>query len=643
MHSILSWLPQHADLGAAIRQARKEPDARLRLRSAADLAGYDRDVVSTGQLARVAAEGLKMLAADETATSDLTPLRIAVLSSHTVDHLVPAITVGGLGRGMALSVMVGTYGMYRQTLLSRDADLATFAPHLVLLALDAGALLPRLPLSSTEEEVAAAVETALADLRLLWRQTREEYGAQPVQQTLIEATPMLFGSFEGLVPATPTALRARLNTAIRSAARQEGVLLLDLAWQVPHRMGNNELADPLLWHHAKQLINPVFAPLYGDLVARLAAAVAGRSRKCLVLDLDNTVWGGVVGDDGPEGLKLGQGTAEGEAFAAFQQYAARLSERGVILAVCSKNDEAVARAAFDTHPEMVLRPDDIACFMANWTDKATNLREIARCLNIGTDSLVFVDDNPAEREIIRRELPEVAVPEMPDDISRYPVILANAGYFEAVSLTSDDVTRSRSYAANTQRAAALASTTDMQGYLRSLEMQLVARPIGGADLPRAAQLINKSNQYNLTTIRRTEQQLGELLGDPTVIGYGFRLSDRFGDNGLISVVLLRPDPALQQHTLLIDTWLMSCRVLGRGVEAAVLEIIADLARQRGIRGLIGEYRPSGRNGMVKEHYAHLGFAQLEAAPEAKADRYFWRLDLNERLGVEHVLRTEVTA
>ncbi len=643
MHSLLPWLPQHADLGAAIRKARDIPDPAERLQAARGLAGHARDMVTTGRIDRIAAGCFDALGTEGSLAGGFAHMRLAILSSHTVDHLVPSIRVGGLARGMNLSVHVGPYGLYRQMLLGRDAALAAFAPQLILLALDAEALVPPLPLSASEAEVAAAIQRAVDDVRVLWRRAKEEYGAQPVQQTLPETTLPLFGSFEGLVPASPMALRASLNAAIRSAAREEGVLLLDLAWQVPPRMGEAELTDALLWHHAKQLINPVFAPLYGDLVARLAAAIAGRSRKCLVLDLDNTVWGGVIGDDGPEGIKLGQGSAEGEAFAAFQRYAARLAERGVILAVCSKNDEAVARKAFETHPEMVLRAEDVACFVANWTDKATNLREIARRLNIGIDSLVFVDDNPAEREIIRRELPEVAVPELPDDISRYPAVVAAAGYFEAVSLTGDDLSRSRSYAANVQRAAALQSTTDMQGYLQSLDMCLVARPLGPIDRPRAAQLINKSNQFNLTTRRRTEQELEALLRDPATMGYGFRLSDRFGDNGLISVVLLRPDPAWRQDELLIDTWLMSCRVLGRQVEQAVLETLASLASSRGIRAFIGEYRPSGRNGMVEKHYEQLGFAPVEPAAGASAEARFWRLDLPGHVPARHVIKMEMTA
>src|SRR5690606_9258676 len=252
------------------------------------------------------------------------------------------------------------------------------------------------------------------------------------------------------------------------APREDGVLLLDLAWQAAQGGYGDGLAEPVRWHQAKQLVSPNLAPLYGDHLARIAAASVGLSRKCLVLDLDNTLWGGVIGDDGIDGIQLGQGSTTGEAFVAFQRYATLLAQRWGILAVCSKYDMAVAEAAFN-HPEMVLKRSDTAAFVANWEDKAGNLRRIASMLDIGLDSLVFVDDNPAERDIVRRELPEVAVPELPEDIADYPARIAAAGYFEAISFTSDDATRGRNYALNAERKVAMTQATDMQGYLRDLQ------------------------------------------------------------------------------------------------------------------------------------------------------------------------------
>ncbi len=564
---------------------------------------------------------------------------MALLSSHTVDHLLPAVRVAGLQRRLALSLHVAPYGMYRQALLADDPALNAFAPQLVVLALDAHDAPLQLPLQAGQAEVDAAVAERIDELRLLWRRARERYAAQVVQQTLVPVAPPLFGSYEALVPASPRAVIERLNAAIRAAAREDGVLLLDLAWHAAAY--GDGLAEPVRWHQAKQLVSPTLAPLYGEHLARIAAATAGLSRKCLVLDLDNTLWGGVIGDDGIDGIQLGQGSPSGEAFLAFQRYAAQLARRGVILAVCSKNDLHVAEAAF-AHPEMALKRSDIAAFVANWEDKAGNLRRIAGMLDIGLDSLVFVDDNPAERDIVRRELPEVAVPELPADVADYPARIAAAGYFEAVSFTSDDAERGRSYALNVERKAALNQATDMdmEGYLRGLQMVLRVSRIGAAELARATQLINKTNQFNLTTRRYTEAEVERMASDPQTIALALRLEDKFGDNGLISVVLARPDTAIEADELLIDSWLMSCRVLGREVEMAVLEVLADAAAAAGWGALVGEYRPTKRNGMVAEHYPRLGFEQRPAPANAPTDASFWRYELASRTPINHHIQVQ---
>lgn len=629
----LSWLPTHADLSGAIGQAKRIEDPLQRLHEAAKLAAHQRDFTLTARLDKLATAGIEQNAA----AARLTPLRVALLSSHTVDHLLPAIRVAGLQRRLALSLHVAPYGMYRQALLADDPALNAFAPQLVVLALDAHDAPLQLPLQAGQAEVDAAVAERVEELRLLWRRARERYAAQVVQQTLVPVAPPLFGSYEALVPASPRAVIERLNAAIRAAAREDGVLLLDLAWHAAAY--GDGLGEPVRWHQAKQLVSPALAPLYGEQLARIAAAAAGLSRKCLVLDLDNTLWGGVIGDDGIDGIQLGQGSPSGEAFLAFQRYAAQLARRGVILAVCSKNDLHVAEAAF-AHPEMALKRSDIAAFVANWEDKAGNLRRIASMLDIGLDSLVFVDDNPAERDIVRRELPEVAVPELPDDVADYPARIAAAGYFEAVSFTSDDAERGRSYALNAERKAALNQATDMEGYLRGLQMVLRVSRIGAAELARATQLINKTNQFNLTTRRYTEAEVERMASDPQTIALALRLEDKFGDNGLISVVLARPDAAIEADELLIDSWLMSCRVLGRQVEAAVLEVLADAAAAAGWGALVGEYRPTERNGMVAEHYPQLGFEQRPAPANAATDASFWRYELASRAPINHHIQVQ---
>lgn len=635
----LAWLPVHPDFASALRDARLETKPEQRMSRLIELAGSRRDFVATGKLDKTLLDCLRELGSSGLSTLQLTQPRLAILASHSVDHLAPAIRIAGLARRIVPSIHVGPFGLYRQALAGSDPEFLDFNPQFLLLALDAHEVQSEIPVDATKAVVADAIARRIDDLRQLWRAARERCGAHVIQQTFVSAAPPLFGSYEGLVPGSPSAVIERLNDATRSAALEEGVLLLDLAW-LGRRCAADDLGDPVRWHHAKQLVSPHFAPQYGDWVARILAASLGLSRKCLVVDLDNTLWGGVVGDDGVDGIRLGQGDALGEAFLDFQRYIAALGKRGIVLAVCSKNDAAVAQAAFSDHPEMALRRADFASFVANWDDKASNLRRIARELKLGLDSMVFVDDNPAERHIVRRELPAVAVPELPDDVANYARGLADAGYFEAAVFTSDDVMRSRAYQANAERQAALESTTDMEGYLKNLSMTLVASRIGSIDLPRAAQLINKSNQFNLTTRRYTEAELARLVLDPSVVAMCFRLRDRFGDNGLISVILARPDDRWGRAALLIDTWLMSCRVLGRQVEAAVLEVIAQEATSRGAQALVGEYRPTPRNGMVSDHYPKLGFAPADTPAPASDGSLFWRFDIGAASPPQHLITVE---
>jgi len=637
----LDWLPRHPDLRGAIAAARKLADAQDRLAAAIALAGHRRDFVATDQLARLADAAATVIGGlDRTACVQLTPVRVAVLASHTVDHLLPAARVAGLQRRLALATYVAPYGMLRQALLARASELAAFAPQFVVIASDANDAAFDVPIDTCEAAAEQAVGARVEELRALWRGARRHYSAQVIQQTFVAMVPPLFGSYEGLVPGAPTALLERLNNALRAAAREDGVLLLDLAW---HARRSGTVFDPVRWHQAKQLVSPVFAPCYGDLLARVVAAAVGCSRKCLVLDLDNTLWGGVVGDDGPEGIQLGNGSPAGEAFLAFQRYAAQLARRGVVLAICSKNDPRLAEEVFSSHPEMALRCSDIACFVANWDDKATNLRRIARSLELGRDSFVFVDDNPVERDIVRRELPEVAVPELPDDVALYPAMLAAAGYFEPASFTREDAGRSRSYAANAERRSLQEGSTDIDGFLRSLDMKLVVTAVGSMQLQRAAQLINKSNQFNLTTRRYTEAQLADIAAQASSVALCLRLVDRFGDNGLIGVLIARPDADVAADELLIDSWLMSCRVLGRQVEVAALQVLAAEAARRGAAALVGEYRPTPRNALVADHYAKLGFEAI-AVPATQSNGVTrWRYDIEAAPPLPHHIQLEVDA
>jgi FkbH-like protein len=412
------------------------------------------------------------------------------------------------------------------------------------------------------------------------------------------------------VPASPTRLVTCLNDTLAAAAAEEGVLLVDVARR-SQLDGLDAWYDVTRWLQAKQEIAPGVAPLFGELVVRTIAARLGMARKCLVLDLDNTLWGGVIGEDGLEGVVLGQGSASGEAHLQLQHYARALRERGVLLAVCSKNEAAIAESAFQHHPEMVLRRSDFASFVANWSDKADNLRKIAKELNIGLDSLVFVDDNPAERARIREALPMVAVPEMPHDPAYYVRVLAEAGYFDAASLTAEDIERAGQYAANAEREELREQSDSLEGFLRNLEMSANCGTFEPGDLPRITQLINKTNQFNTTTKRYSLKEVKAIMSAPENITLQFRLFDRLGDNGLVSTIIILP---VGNGVFEIDNWVMSCRVFGRGLEYEAMNTAVDAVRKRGGCRLKATYIPTAKNGVIKDLFSRLGFE-----PDAMAE------------------------
>jgi FkbH-like protein len=315
----------------------------------------------------------------------------------------------------------------------------------------------------------------------------------------------------------------------------------------------------------------------------------------------------VVGDDGLGGIQIGQGSAAGEAYSSFQQYIKRLQERGVLLAVCSKNDDRIARAAFTDHPDMVLSLDHFVVFKANWALKSDNIRAIARELDLPLEALVFVDDNPAERAEVAQAVPEVAIVSLPDDPGGYVRALDRAQLFEVSSLTAEDLGRSILYRARQQTREARAQASDASAYLASLDMRATLAPFDAMSLERITQLVNKTNQFNLTTPRVVLAQMQQHMDDPDAVTCAIRLRDRFADHGLISVLFGRVD----SRQLTIDAWLMSCRVLGRGVERAVFNYVLDVARTKGVDRIVGRYRATDRNHLVKDHYRALGFERVD--------------------------------
>jgi len=595
----LGWLPPApVDFRARCREL-SENTGNLG-RELCALAGF---ALNESQLMRLS-EKVGQLRQDGRSFDPLVPFRLGLVGNATLEPLSGALIATAARHGIALECVAADFGQVIQEAMSPNSRINKAKPDAVLLALDYRGLPLRAGLFDTAT-AAATVSEAIEFIEVLRRSFREHAGAPCIVQTIASPPETLFGHRDRAEPGTPRALITAFNQRVVEHIRDSNDVLLDIA-ALAETVGTASWYSPTQWNVAKFSFDAKFLPLYADHVCRVVAALRGKSRKCLILDLDNTIWGGVIGDDGLEGIVIGQGDATGEAYQDVQRAALALRERGIVLAVSSKNEDDVARSAFLHHPEMILRQDHIAVFQANWKDKATNIASIADELSLGRDAMVFLDDNPAERALVREALPEVAVPELPTDPAYYARTLFAAGYFEAVAFSNEDRQRAQFYTDNARRAALRDQVADLEGYLSSLQMRIEFSPFDANGRSRITQLINKSNQFNLTTRRYTEAEVAGLQADPSYFTMQVRLSDRFGDNGMISVIICRSSGADWE----IDTWLMSCRVLGRCVEETVLSELLRHARQAGAQRLIGTYIPTEKNKMVRDHYARLGFEKL---------------------------------
>ena len=511
----LHWLPVDDNWRARLAKLRKDtpPSEEVIWQEAVALANLQMDFVRTNALDQT----LQIIFKNRSPVgAGILHVRLALLGSSTMAHLHGAIRVAGVRRGIWISIYENNYGQYYQELSDPRSALYAFDPTVLLLAQDAYHLAEGVSSNLDVHQSNLLLDERAQRLAECWRLAREAFNCQIVQQTPLPVHPDVLGLNEHRAPGSRAGFIYRLNHRLRSMVSEFGVDLLTLDTRAT-KDGISKWHDTGLWYRAKQEVAPAVAPLYGDLIGRLIAAKAGRSSKCLVLDLDNTLWGGIVGDDGVDGIVLGQGSPLGEAYTAFQEFARELSGRGVILAVCSKNDEALASEPFDKHPEIVLKRGDFASFKANWADKASNIKQIAAELNIGLDSLVFIDDNPVERAWVRQELPMVAVPEVTDDPISYIGALSDGGYFEGTMITDEDRLRSAQYQDNRQREALKSSATNVLGYLAGLKMELMSRPFDKVGLQRIVQLINKTNQFNLTTRRCSEEDVLAMMREPKLL------------------------------------------------------------------------------------------------------------------------------
>jgi len=516
--------------------------------------------------------------------------RLALLGTGSLQFWAPVLRPVAFAAGIDLEIHVGQYDQYRQEILDPESDVSAFRPEIVILATDWRSL-------ALPEEGASP---GISGLRTLWESCSSRWGATVIQHNFEVPEVSALGNLSAILPEGRARVLRRLNEELADS----GVAILDVD-QLAGLYGKQRWSDPAQWIAAKQYPHPEALPLLARHQTALLRAVCGLTSKCAVLDLDGTLWGGTIGEDGVEGIRLG-GTAEGEAYLSFQRYLLGLRDRGIPLAVCSKNNPEDALEPFRQHPEMLLKVEDFAVFLANWNSKPDNLRTIASTLQLGIESLVFIDDHPVERARVRAELPDVAVPEMPADPALYATALHRTLLFESVTLTGEDRKRAESYRENAQRQALQTSSANMEDFLAGLAMRIELKPFDRANLPRIVQLINKTNQFNLTTRRVSTADVEQLIGDPQVYTQFMRLYDRFGDNGISGILVAIREGGSYR----IDQWLLSCRVLGRRVEDVMLTALLRHAAADGATEAIGEYLPTAKNSQVAGLYPKFGFEPL---------------------------------
>jgi FkbH-like protein len=540
-------------------------------------------------------------------------VRVAIAGSYTTSQLGALLRLASLRRGVHVELHEADFDTYVQQILDPASALYAFDPDYVILAPHDGAI----PFPPFSEDVDAALDAEVSRWTALWDTVSRHSRARVIQHNIAIRPDGPWGHVSARVPGSREEMLRALNMRLARAAT-DGVLLVDCD-RLAGAVGKSHWFDDRYWHLSKQAVALDALPHLARHTAAILAAAEGLSAKCVVLDLDNTLWGGVIAEDGLAGIALGNGPA-GEAHVSFQEYLLALRSRGIILAVVSKNNDADAREPFEQHPDMRLALSDMSVFVANWTDKATNLRRVASELNIGLDALVFVDDNPAERQVVRQMLPEVEVIALPTEPAGYVRALADSLLFESAIVTADDLTRAEQYKARAAAAALEQETVSLEDFYASLAMEAVISPFDEMNLSRIVQLIGKTNQFNLTTRRHGLADVREFMDDDRYVTAYLRLRDRFGDHGLVALMIAEQ----QGEAMEIDTWLMSCRVIGRTVENAMFRRLCEAALEQGCTSVRGTFIRSAKNNIVADLFPRLGFDPISEGPEESR----WAYDLS---------------
>ena len=545
-------------------------------------------------------------------------LKLSVVGDTATQLLCTALRGTGATRGYNINLFEAEYNQVERQFMDPTSDLYQFDADYYVVFQSTHKLGELHSALSQEQQAMLAEERlqfvtgicsnpALASKKIIY------FNYPEIEDTV-------FGSYANKVESSFTFQVRKLNYELMRLSQQSpNLFICDIAG-LQNKLGRDQMFAANVYTSTEMVLSIDALPYVASRVMDIVCAIKGQFKKCLILDLDNTVWGGVIGDDGLEGIQLGHGLGIGKAFTEFQMWVKKLKQRGIIICVASKNNEETAKEPFEKHPDMVLKLDDIAVFQANWETKVDNIRTIQQILNIGFDSMVFLDDNPFERNMVQENIPAITVPELPEDPAEYLEYLYSLNLFETASYSNLDKDRTRQYQVEAQRVSLSKTFTNETDFLKSLNMVSVVSGFTKFNTPRVAQLSQRSNQFNLRTVRYTDADIEALANDQSVIDLSFTLEDKFGDNGLIAVIIMKP---LDKGTLFVDTWFMSCRVLKRGMENFTLNTMVERAKAAGYKRIIGEYLPTPKNKMVEDHYSALGFSKIAGANTAQ-----YELDLN---------------
>ena len=544
--------------------------------------------------------------------------KIAILGGSTTHDIAVMLELFLLNFGIKPEIYESEYNKYWEDVMFDNPELKEFGPDVIYIHTTARNLtFPKTGM--TKEEVDGLLDAELEKFRAMWEKIESTYHCPVIQNNFEFPSYRILGNSDCYNVSGRVNFINTMNAAFAEYAREHKGFYIEDIQYLSATYGLDAWSDPLYWHMYKYALSMEAIPTLSYSVTCIIKSIYGRNKKAIALDLDNTLWGGIVGEDGPENLEIGPETSMGQVYAEFQEYIKEQKDIGVILTVDSKNDHDAAIEGLN-HPDSVLGPDDFVVIKANWETKSRNLIDTAHELNILPESFVFVDDNPAEREIVRAQVAGAAVPEI-EKAEDYIRMIDHAGYFEVTELSADDTKRTEMYRANAERAAQAASYEDYGQYLDSLEMTGIIESFEPVFIDRISQLTNKSNQFNLTTKRYSREEIEEVSASDEYIDIYGKLIDRFGDNGVVSVVIGH----IKGDVLDMDLWIMSCRVLKRDMEYAMMDALADRAAAAGIKTIRGYYYPTSKNGMVRDHYGSLGFTKVSEDTDGNT---VWELDLS---------------